>query len=102
MLPEGHAISDSNRRGDTGRQLIRLVLEEDCEVVGDQLHLNGTLKAGANLRKAGEDIKAQDRILTAGTPPDAYPRFQSSPVLVSSRPTSISGFASESCPRVMR
>ena len=44
-----------------------VVLEEDCEVVADQLHLNGTLKAGANLRKAGEDIQAQDRILTAGT-----------------------------------
>jgi molybdopterin molybdotransferase len=44
-----------------------VALEEDCEVIGNQLHLNGTLKAGANLRKAGEDIKAQDRILTAGT-----------------------------------
>ena len=44
-----------------------VVLEEDCEVRDGQLHLNGTLKAGANARKAGEDIKAQDRILTAGT-----------------------------------
>ena len=44
-----------------------VVLEEDCEVRDGQLQLNGTLKAGANARKAGEDIKAQDQILTAGT-----------------------------------
>ncbi|WP_166262094.1 molybdopterin-binding protein [Marinobacter salicampi] len=44
-----------------------VVLEEDCEVKGGQLHLNGTLKVGANARKAGEDIQAQDRILTAAT-----------------------------------
>ncbi|WP_100639186.1 gephyrin-like molybdotransferase Glp [Marinobacter salexigens] len=44
-----------------------VVLEEDCDIKGGQLHLNGTLKAGANVRKAGEDIKVQDKILTAGT-----------------------------------
>ncbi|WP_417515899.1 molybdopterin-binding protein [Marinobacter sp.] len=44
-----------------------VVLEEDCEIEGGQLHLNGTLKAGANARQAGEDIKAQDLILVAGT-----------------------------------
>jgi molybdopterin molybdotransferase len=44
-----------------------VVLEEDCEVVDGQLKLNGTLKQGANARKAGEDIQAEDRILTAGT-----------------------------------
>lgn len=44
-----------------------VVLEEDCEVMNGQLHLNGTLKAGANARKAGEDIEADDRILAAGT-----------------------------------
>lgn len=44
-----------------------VVLEEDCEVRDGQLYLNGTLKAGANARKAGEDIQAQDRILIAGT-----------------------------------
>lgn len=44
-----------------------VVLEEDCDVRDGQLHLNGTLKAGANARKAGEDIKAQDKILSAGT-----------------------------------
>ncbi|QBM18334.1 molybdopterin molybdenumtransferase [Marinobacter sp. JH2] len=44
-----------------------VVLEEDCEVIGGQLHLQGTLKAGANVRKAGEDIHAHDKILTEGT-----------------------------------
>ena len=64
-VPEGHAI-----RILTGAVIPAgtdtVVLEEDCEVSDGQLHLNGTLKAGANARKAGEDIKAQDRILTAG------------------------------------
>jgi molybdopterin molybdotransferase len=66
QVPEGHAI-----RILTGAVIPvgtdTVVLEEDCEVRDGQLHLNGTLKAGANARKAGEDIKAQDRILTAGT-----------------------------------
>lgn len=44
-----------------------VVLEEDCELIDGQLHLNGTLKAGANTRKAGEDIQLQDRILVAST-----------------------------------
>lgn len=44
-----------------------VVLEEDCEVIDGQLHLQGTLKAGANVRQAGEDIHAQDKILTEGT-----------------------------------
>ena len=65
-VPEGHAI-----RILTGAVIPvgtdTVVLEEDCEITDGQLHLNGTLKAGANARKAGEDIKAQDRILTAGT-----------------------------------
>lgn len=65
-VPEGHAI-----RILTGAVIPAgtdtVVLEEDCEVKDGQLHLNGTLKAGANARKAGEDIKVQDRILTAGT-----------------------------------
>ncbi|MDX1558255.1 MAG: molybdenum cofactor synthesis domain-containing protein [Marinobacter sp.] len=66
QVPEGHAI-----RILTGAVIPdgtdTVVLEEDCEVRDGQLHLHGTLKAGANARKAGEDIKAEDRILTAGT-----------------------------------
>ncbi|MEO9585922.1 MAG: molybdopterin-binding protein, partial [Marinobacter sp.] len=65
-VPAGHAI-----RILTGAVIPAgadtVVLEEDCEVIDGHLHLNGTLKAGANARKAGEDIKAQDRILNAGT-----------------------------------
>ncbi|SHK04282.1 molybdopterin molybdotransferase [Marinobacter antarcticus] len=65
-VPEGHVI-----RILTGAVIPAgtdtVVLEEDCEVIDGQLHLHGTLKAGANLRKTGEDIKAQDKILTAST-----------------------------------
>ncbi|MEC7377813.1 MAG: molybdopterin molybdenumtransferase MoeA, partial [Pseudomonadota bacterium] len=65
-VPAGHAI-----RILTGAVMPAgtdtVVLEEDCEVTHGQLHLNGTLKQGANARKAGEDIRADDRILTAGT-----------------------------------
>jgi molybdopterin molybdotransferase len=66
QVPAGHAI-----RILTGAVIPSgtdtVVLEEDCEVRDGKLHLNGTLKAGANARKAGEDIQAQDRILIAGT-----------------------------------
>lgn len=66
QVPEGHAI-----RILTGAVMPAgtdtVVLEEDCEVVDGHLHLNGTLKAGANQRKAGEDIQAHDCILTAAT-----------------------------------
>ena len=66
IVPAGHAI-----RILTGAVIPAgtdtVVLEEDCEVVDGQLKLNGTLKQGANARKAGEDIQAEDRILTAGT-----------------------------------
>ncbi|ROQ44223.1 molybdopterin molybdotransferase [Marinobacter sp. 3-2] len=66
QVPAGHAI-----RILTGAVIPSgtdtVVLEEDCEVRDGQLYLNGTLKAGANARKAGEDIQAQDRILIAGT-----------------------------------
>ncbi|MEE2762681.1 MAG: molybdopterin-binding protein [Pseudomonadota bacterium] len=65
-VPAGHAI-----RILTGAVMPAgtdtVVLEEDCEVVGQELHLQGTLKAGANRRKAGEDIQARNKILTAGT-----------------------------------
>jgi molybdopterin molybdotransferase len=66
QVPEGHAI-----RILTGAVIPAgtdtVVLEEDCELRDGQLVLNGTLKAGANARKAGEDIQAQDRILTGAT-----------------------------------
>jgi len=65
-VPAGHAI-----RILTGAVIPAgtdtVVLEEDCEVIGQELHLQGTLKAGANRRKAGEDIQALDKILTAST-----------------------------------
>ncbi|WP_323753241.1 molybdopterin-binding protein [Marinobacter sp.] len=65
-VPEGYAI-----RILTGAVIPvgtdTVVLEEDCEVIDGQLHLQGTLKAGANVRQAGEDIHVQDKILTAGT-----------------------------------
>jgi molybdopterin molybdotransferase len=66
QVPEGHAI-----RILTGAVIPAgtdtVVLEEDCELRDGELVLNGTLKAGANARKAGEDIQAQDRILTGAT-----------------------------------
>ncbi|MDX1553198.1 MAG: molybdenum cofactor synthesis domain-containing protein [Marinobacter sp.] len=66
QVPKGHAI-----RILTGAVIPAgtdtVVLEEDCDVKDGQLHLNGTLKAGANARKAGEDIQAEERILTAAT-----------------------------------
>lgn len=66
QVPEGYAI-----RILTGAVIPAgtdtVVLEEDCEVIDQQLQLNGTLKAGANARQAGEDIKAKDQILTAAT-----------------------------------
>jgi len=66
QVPAGHAI-----RILTGAVIPAgtdtVVLEEDSEVKDNQLHLNGTLKAGANARKAGEDIQTQDLILTAAT-----------------------------------
>jgi len=66
QVPAGHAI-----RILTGAVMPAgtdtVVLEEDCDVINGQLHLNGTLKAGANRRLAGEDIQVQDRILNAGT-----------------------------------
>ncbi|NHO67701.1 molybdopterin molybdenumtransferase MoeA [Aestuariicella hydrocarbonica] len=66
QVPEGHAIRIlTGAVMPTGTDTV--VLEEDCEVTDQQLHLNGTLKAGANCRQAGEDIKARERILTAAS-----------------------------------
>ncbi len=65
-VPTGHAI-----RILTGAVVPEgvdtVVLDEDSEVVDGLLHLNGTLKAGANTRLTGEDIQVDDVIVTAGT-----------------------------------
>ncbi|WP_420551083.1 molybdopterin-binding protein [Litorivicinus lipolyticus] len=44
-----------------------VALDEDSELVDGCLLLRGTLKAGANRRKAGEDIQVGDAIVAAGT-----------------------------------
>ena len=66
VVPAGHAI-----RILTGAVIPAgtdtVVLEEDCDVVEGVVHLNGTLKAGANTRLAGEDIQPKDVIVSAGT-----------------------------------
>jgi molybdopterin molybdotransferase len=43
-----------------------VVLEEDVRVDGGHVAFRGPLKAGANARKAGEDVKKDDIALTAG------------------------------------
>ena len=64
-VPPGHAI-----RILTGAVVPEgvdtVVLDEDSEVVDGLLHLNGTLKAGANTRLTGEDIQVDDLIVPAG------------------------------------
>lgn len=66
VVPAGHAI-----RILTGAVVPEgvdtVVLDEDCELIDGQLHLNGTLKQRANTRAAGEDICVGDRIVAAGT-----------------------------------
>jgi molybdopterin molybdotransferase len=44
-----------------------VVLDEDSDVVNGLLHLNGTLKSGANTRLTGEDIQVDDVIVSKGT-----------------------------------
>lgn len=43
-----------------------VVLQEDVRVADGRIAFNGPLKSGANVRKAGEDVVAGDRILLAG------------------------------------
>lgn len=66
VVPAGHAI-----RILTGAVVPEgvdtVVLDEDCELIDGQLHLNGTLKKRANTRAAGEDICVGDVIIAAGT-----------------------------------
>ncbi|MDK3072263.1 molybdopterin-binding protein [Sedimentitalea sp. JM2-8] len=71
-VPEGHAI-----RILTGATLPdgvdTVVLEEDVRVDGSHVAFRGPLKAGANARKAGEDVREGDIALSAGrvvTPAD--------------------------------
>ncbi|KIC24603.1 MULTISPECIES: molybdopterin-binding protein [unclassified Leisingera] len=50
-----------------------VILEEDVNTDGEQIAFNGPLKQGANTRKAGEDVCADEVILPAGrviTPAD--------------------------------
>ena len=44
-----------------------VVMDEDVERDGDMIRFGSGLKPGANCRKAGEDIRAGDVALTAGT-----------------------------------
>ena len=44
-----------------------VVMDEDIDVEGGAVRFGSGLKAGANRRKAGEDIRAGDTALTAGT-----------------------------------
>ncbi len=71
-VPEGSAI-----RVLTGARLPEgvdtVVLQEDVTVAAGQVAFNGPVKQGANTRRAGEDVVAEDVILRAGrrlTPAD--------------------------------
>jgi molybdopterin molybdotransferase len=71
-VPPGHAI-----RVLTGAALPEgvdtVILEEDVTLGADAIAFRGPLKPGANTRKAGEDVKSGDTILSAGrrlTPAD--------------------------------
>ncbi len=64
-VPAGHAI-----RILTGAAIPvgvdTVVLEEDCAVAPDALAFHGAVKPGANTRKAGEDVAADDVIFPVG------------------------------------
>ncbi|NNE51966.1 MAG: molybdopterin molybdenumtransferase MoeA [Sulfitobacter sp.] len=64
-VPEGHAI-----RVLTGAALPEgvdtVVLQEDVTLTGGEVRFHGPLKAGANTRRAGEDVKAGDPVVAAG------------------------------------
>ena len=44
-----------------------VVVQEVCESVGQQVRIPGDLEPGANIRQRGEDVRAGDTVLTAGT-----------------------------------
>jgi molybdopterin molybdotransferase len=64
-VPDGHAV-----RILTGAALPAgvdtVVLQEDVTVQAGQIAFNGPIKAGANTRRAGEDVEADDVILKVG------------------------------------
>ena len=43
-----------------------VVMQEDCEIAGDRVRVPAGLKAGANVRRAGEDVAAGSTVLRAG------------------------------------
>ena len=65
VVPEGRAV-----RILTGAALPTgvdtVVLQEDVTVADGQIAFNGPIKTGANTRRAGEDVRKGDVILTAG------------------------------------
>jgi molybdopterin molybdotransferase len=44
-----------------------VVIQEVCARDGDFVHINGPVRPGANIRRAGEDIRAGQKIITTGT-----------------------------------
>jgi molybdopterin molybdotransferase len=44
-----------------------VIMQEHCSVEGDSIRINRTINSGDNIRRAGEDIKVGDTVLTAGT-----------------------------------
>lgn len=44
-----------------------VIMQEHCNVEGDSIRINRTVKAGENIRRAGEDINTGDTVLTTGT-----------------------------------
>lgn len=64
-VPAGHAI-----RVLTGAALPEgvdtVILQEDVEIRHGHVHFHGSVKSGANTRRAGEDVMAEDAILATG------------------------------------
>ncbi|MFE0753506.1 gephyrin-like molybdotransferase Glp [Inquilinus sp. NPDC058860] len=71
----GHPLGRPGRQGEairifTGAPLPdgpdTVVMQEDCTVAGDRVTLPPGLRRGAHVRRAGDDIRAGDTVLTAG------------------------------------
>jgi molybdopterin molybdotransferase len=72
----GHPLGRAARRGEairifTGAPMPEgpdtVLMQEDCRVEGERVHLPAGIKQGANRRKAGEDVTAGSVALGAGT-----------------------------------
>jgi molybdopterin molybdotransferase len=72
----GHPLGRVARRGEairifTGAPMPEgpdtVLMQEDCRVEGERVHLPAGIKQGANRRKAGEDVTAGSVALGAGT-----------------------------------